>query len=534
MAGKTSIFRTLTPGEQEIEWRACEWSAEYFLRNYWHIQTENGVELFDLRPYQVEMLAMWLEEKYSLHLKARQEGASTLVSGLVLWEAFFQNDQLIIMLSRTKEDAVDLLGKSQMGYDLMPEWMKLRGPRKLSNNKLFLEFENRSRIVSQTSSSNPARGRTPTRVVADELGFFKNDREAWASIEPAVEIRGKFTGLGTANGVGNLFHELWVKATTGVDDRFATSFNGWSVVPGRDEEWYRKQSERLPKWQLHQEFPSNAEEAFVQSGMPVFDPDVLSSFKLEIPQRRCRITVDDEWGVFDDPNGQLFVWEMPTPGVKYVVGADVAEGLEHGDYSVAQVLDENGKQVAKWRGHIDPDLFGSHVLHPLGLFYNTALMIPEVNNHGFATVLALVRASYPHMYFRKEGWDQHSQDTTQRYGWRTVLQTKAVAIDDLIRHLRERSVTVVDPDTLGELRTYARDEKGRMGGQPFDDQVMALAIAAQGLQYMWSSDYVPNEAPRNSWAWWKQQLVKSEAAKRNVGWRLRGGTARYGTLGASA
>lgn len=532
MAGSTSIYKQLTAAEQELEWRACEYSCEYFLRNYWHIQGERGVQLFELRPYQVEMLGMWLEEKYSLHLKARQEGASTLASALVTWEAFFQPDQLIIMLSKTKDDAVDLLGKSQLGYELMPEWMKQRGPRKLSNNKLFMEFENRSRVVSQASSSNPARGRTPTRVVADELAFFRNDKEAWAAIEPAVEIRGKFTALSTANGVGNLFHELWIKGTTGVDDRFATSFNGWDVVPGRNEEWYRKQTERLPRWQLAQEFPSSAEEAFVQSGMPVFDQEVLNKFKLMVPVRQCRISVeDDSWGVYDDVQGRLRIWEMPKSGCKYVIGADVSEGLEHGDYSVAQVLDENGVQVAKWRGHCDPDLFGSQVLFPLGMFYNRALMIPEVNNHGFATVLALVRASYPHMYFRKEGWDQHSQDTTARYGWRTNYQTKSVAIDDLIRHLRDGGVQVVDPETLGELRTYSRDDRGRMSGQPFDDQVMALAIAAQGLQHMWSPEYKADEAPRNSWAWLKQQSAAKRRQGLQQGWRL-GSSRRFGTLGA--
>ena len=46
-------------------------------------------------------------------------------------------------------------------------------------------------------------------------------------------------------------------------------------------------------------------------------------------------------------------------GAEYAIGADVAEGLATGDYSVAEVVNTATMEtVARWRGKCDPDRFG--------------------------------------------------------------------------------------------------------------------------------------------------------------------------------
>ena len=50
--------------------------------------------------------------------------------------------------------------------------------------------------------------------------------------------------------------------------------------------------------------------------------------------------------------------ELPDPDEDYAIGADVAEGLEHGDRSSLDVTAKSdGRQVAHWFGHLDPGLF---------------------------------------------------------------------------------------------------------------------------------------------------------------------------------
>ena len=55
------------------------------------------------------------------------------------------------------------------------------------------------------------------------------------------------------------------------------------------------------------------------------------------------------------------MWKEPKKGEFYCIGADVAEGLAHGDYSCGLVGDENFEVVAMWHGHTDPDLFGDEL-----------------------------------------------------------------------------------------------------------------------------------------------------------------------------
>ena len=107
----------LTELQQEAEWRRCTTDESYFLRKYWHIaHPAHGRILFDLRGAQSFALNHWDEHRYSLTLKARQIGWTTLVAAHQFWLAFFHPDQNIIDLSRTERESVLLLRKSKYGF----------------------------------------------------------------------------------------------------------------------------------------------------------------------------------------------------------------------------------------------------------------------------------------------------------------------------------------------------------------------------------------------------------------------------------
>ena len=260
---------------QEAEWRRCVSDESHFLRKYWHIaHPAHGRILFDLRDAQSEALTRWSENRYSLTLKARQIGWTTLVAAHQFWLAFFHPDQNIIDLSRTERESVLLLRKSKYGFQHMPDWMLARGPESLVEHQQKMAFDNGSMITSMPSASDPARGESATLVVVDEWAFLPNPEEAWASIEPVADVGGRIIGLSTANGSGNFFHELWVGAETG-NNRFHSMFFPWSASEDRDESWYQSKKDSMLSWQLAQEYPSSPEEAFIKSGNPVFDLDVL-------------------------------------------------------------------------------------------------------------------------------------------------------------------------------------------------------------------------------------------------------------------
>jgi hypothetical protein len=526
--------------QRELEWRRCRSDPFYAARRYWKIKhPERGAVLLALREAQEHTLHIWLNEKASITLKARQIGFSTLAAFTMWHDTFFFDDRPEYALSKTEREAQKLLDKVKYGYERLPGWMRERGPELESKTLQKMAFANGSTIEC-LPATDPARGESAYKIFVDEWAFFENPEAAWSAIEPATDIGGRVHALSTANGAGNLFHQMWVKATTGGSDMVPIFFP-WSAVPERDDAWYASKKRGMLEWQLHQEYPSNPDEAFIKSGNPVFDVDALRHLDTEEPQRGYLHPLSEkgtgtEFHFVGD--GPLQVWEFPKPRSKYVIGGDVAEGLEHGDYSVAHVIDiDTGKVVAKWRGHIDPDLFGSEVLWYLGHYYNVALIGPEANNHGFTTITALKNKHYPNLYYR-HSYDERTNKRTKKLGWMTTAKTKPLMIDELVRALRrgpvlteegeeveESELQLLDDETIGELVTFVRDVDGKMHGSPFDDQTISLAIANQMRKHSFTLEAVTDNGPAPGTLDW--YIAEADAAEVGAGdWVIGAGSVR--------
>ena len=90
----------------------------------------------------------------------------------------------------------------------------------------------------------------------------------------------------------------------------------------------------------------------------------------------------------------------------------------------------------------------------------------------------LQRLGYPHQFVR-EAVDTYTGKLEKRFGFKTTSLTRPTIISRLIAIVRAHVDTINDKDTLEELLTIVRNEKGRIeapeGGH--DDQMMGLAIA---------------------------------------------------------
>lgn len=505
----------------EREWRKCrgpenptlEESVEafaYFCKNYWYIKhPEKGRIKFELREAQLETIETWMSERYSVVLKARQIGFSTLSAAYAFWLVFFRPDRFVVMLSRTERESVKLLAKSKYGFKFLPQWMKERGPKQTTDHQQKMMFDNESAIESLPSGSDPARGESVYLVIVDEWAFLPNQEEAWASIEPIADVGGRVIGLSTANGSGNFFHNLWVGSQTGTN-QFVGIFFPWSAGD-RDEEWYEVKSRNMQSWQLHQEYPRYPEEAFVKSGNPVFDIDLLDSLDTIEPSRGfLQVFGHKQYEFVDAENGELAIWDFPRVESVYAIGADVAEGLSYGDYSSAHVIDATtGEVVAHWHGHIEPDLFGE-LLSDLAWWYNQAILGIESNNHGLTSLKAAQRYGYRNLY-RQRKLSQRLPQQTETLGWRTTVTTKPLAIDELSAAIRNEELVIYCGRTIAELRTFVRKQNGKMAGSPHDDRTISLAIANQMLKYVWLPEYRGDvKVPQNSILWWEQHLFSPE------------------------
>lgn len=222
------------------------------------------------------------------------------------------------------------------------------------------------------------------------------------------------------------------------------------------------------------------------------------------------------------------VFAEPVAGEVYSVGVDSAEGLGHGDNSCLQVVHHGtGEQVAVYAQRLTPDLLGL-LSFRVGHWYNGALLVVEANNHGIATLQTLRRLGYRSLFRRKQ-INRIFNRQTEEFGFKTTRSSKALIISDLDEALRGDEVVVRELETITELIGYVRDERGVMGGSPFDDRVMALALAHHGRQFLHQRQ--PERKVANDYLtgrWWRR-LISQEDAERGkmvVGshGRRRGGT----------
>ena len=179
----------------------------------------------------------------------------------------------------------------------------------------------------------------------------------------------------------------------------------------------------------------------------------------------------------NDKNGYINIYQVPNVPkmTKYCIGGDTAG--EGSDFFTGHVLDaRTGEQVATLKQQFDPDEYVKQ-MYCLGKYYKDALIGIEANFDSFP-IMELQRLGYMNQYVR-EAQDTYTGKTEKRFGFKTTSLTRPTIISRLIEIVREETNSINDKDTLEELLTIIRNEKGRIeapdGGH--DDQMMGLAIA---------------------------------------------------------
>lgn len=216
----------------------------------------------------------------------------------------------------------------------------------------------------------------------------------------------------------------------------------------------------------------------------------------------------------------LEVWATPVGGHEYVVGADVAEGLVHGDYSSLFVFDRHTRSfVAEWHGHIDSDLF-SGVIWNVCRWYNDATAIPEDNGPGQNVVLRL-KEVYWNLFVRKVP-DAVQGILHDVYGYRTTWRSKPVLVDGLKQYLRQTTGSV-PLSILDECGSYIYDDRGKTNAQTgtFDDRVIAAALCLYGdVSLPAPSEIIKKPVTRgqerSEWAWRELRLFSRRIEDQNA------------------
>lgn len=455
-------------------------------------------------------------------LKARQCGMSTFCQAFVFWRVVTSRNTKAICIAHDQESAENLFGISRLFYDSLP----VPGPKRKYSSKKELVFDDPenpgrgllSSIVVKAAGSR-ASGRSYTTHVlhCSEVAYWPHP-EVFAALLPSVPMLPNTAVFleSTANGVDNEFYRYWVDAVEGrsifepvfvpwywVEDYSVSDpemvkqlmkepldeYEEWLVrekgVGFSQIAWRRMKVVEIGEIQFQIEYPSTPEEAFTVTGLPVFDlNDLRACYEPMDPVSRGDVVRGASGPqVVLGENGRLVIYHPPDPSyTKYVIGADVAMGVEGGDYSAAVVVRWDaglGKFVecAVWHGHIDPVSYAS-VLEGLARYYNGALVTIEVTNIGLLTQAELERRY--HRLYRWRILDTVAAKPTTKRGWWTSRTTKGVFIGFLQSCVKNRALLIHDPRTYGEMEHYqygsTPDEYEAAPGY-HDDLVVALGIA---------------------------------------------------------
>ncbi len=184
--------------------------------------------------------------------------------------------------------------------------------------------------------------------------------------------------------------------------------------------------------------------------------------------------VDSSIKWVDDEQGYIKIYEDKKQGYPYVIGGDTAG--DGSDFFIGQCIDNTtGKQVATLRHLFDEDVYAKQ-LYCFGKYYNNALIGPEVNFSTYPTK-ELQRLGYPNLYVR-EHEDTYTGTIQKTYGFKTTSLTRPIIIAELVKLVREHPELFNDVNTMEEMLTFVRNEKGRPEAQEgsHDDCIMAMAI----------------------------------------------------------
>ncbi len=448
----------------------------FYLENFTKIKGKSpGLMPFVLNNAQLDLFNALNGNSRVMILKARQLGISTAVAGYLYHLAITTPGINVALIGYNSDLTSELLDKVKTFYATTPKSIR---PQIRYNSKYEVSFPAMdSKILVLPSSENVGRGYTLHAVLITELAFIEKAGEKMLAIENAVPADGKIIIESTPNGMGNQYHRMWMS-----DNGYAKQKYGWWWGYTEEEiEVIRKRINNPMR------FAQEYELEFLSSGRPVFSSQLVKKIRGGIYAVGQKVKDENgaEYTVTERDDG-LIIYYPPRPEHKYAMGVDVAEGVTGGDYSTVTIFDrETGDEVAMWRGFLAPDRFGT-ILCTWGKFYNNALAVVEINNHGLSTVTAMKNLLYPQMYFRPAKFDQMGMSYTDRLGWKTTKLSRPLMIDDFREALSDGSVKIHSEKTIDELLTFNFNEDGDMVCQSgfHDDLLFSCAIGFQGFKVL--------------------------------------------------
>jgi hypothetical protein len=458
----------------------------YFLDNFFFIQHPvRGRIQMQTFEYQKRLISTYHNYRFSISMLPRQTGKSTIAAGYLLWYAMFIPDSTVLVAAHKYLGAQEIMQRVRYGYENVPNHIRAGA---VSYNKGSIEFDNGSRIVSQTTTENTGRGMSISLLYADEFAFVRPTiaTEFWTSISPTLATGGKAIITSTPNSDEDQFALLW-KGANKCEDAFGNPTdvgqNGfkafrarWQEHPDRDDTWAQQQRAALGEDRFRREMECE----FIINDETLIAPTTLIDLEGSVPIYKT---------------GQVRWFKKPEKGKMYVVALDPSLGTG-GDPAAIEIFEANStEQVGEWR-HNRTDIpaqirlladivqqIYDHVRDENAIYYSV-----ENNTVGEAALISIAEFGEENIkgYFLS---DPHAPAGGRRHrkGFNTTNKAKLAACAKLKNLIESRRMSIRSASLISELKTFVATGpayKAKLGET--DDLVMATLLVVRMMQLLQS------------------------------------------------
>jgi hypothetical protein len=466
--------------QQLMEFAQCadpDTGAYYFTRNFFNIQhPTQGRLLYKPFLYQDELIQCYHQNRFSINLLGRQMGKTTTAAGYLLWYAMFIPDSTILIAAHKYSGAQEIMQRIRYAYELCPNHIRAGVT---SYNKGSIEFDNGSRIVSQTTTETTGRGMSITLLYCDEFAFVRPSiaKEFWTSISPTLATGGKAIITSTPNSDEDQFWLLWKGANKKIDEfgnptklgvnGFASYMATWDRHPERGKTWAAEEMSRVGEERFRREHLCEP---------VIYDETLINSLTL--------LEMVSEEPVVKQ--GQVRWWKKPERGKLYVVALDPSLGTG-GDNAAIQVFElPEMVQIAEWMHNKTPIQrqvrilaeITKHITETIDDQYNVYYSV-ENNSLGEAALVSIAEIGEEHIsgVFLSEPY-RAGTARSYRKGFNTTNKVKLTACSKLKNLVETKRMTVKSKALLSELKYFVATGSG-YAAKPgeTDDLVMSTILA---------------------------------------------------------
>lgn len=461
---------------EEIEWTPellkeymkCANDPVYFSKTYIKIvHVDKGLVPFDMYDYQKSIVQKITDNRRLAVLTARQSGKTTTAVAVILHYILFNEFKTVAILANKGDASREVMARVKLAFEALPKWLQ-QGVEEW--NKGNIALENGCQVLAGTTSSSAIRGKSVNFLYLDEVAFIEGYDEFFASVYPTISS-GESTKLlmtSTPNGL-NHFWKTCKGAKEGTNG-YEYEEVMWYDVPGRDEKWRKETIEALDHDE--EKFAQEYECQFLGSSGTLISGGALKALYPETPKAQ---------------NENFIQYETVQGNNQYVITADVArgKGLDYSTFNVFDITSMPYRQVAVFRDNFIGPIDFASVLHRVGVIYNTAGILVEINDIGEQVVDVLhIDYGYENLLYTQNsgrsgkvlsgGFGKNVEN-----GIRTTKTVKATGCSMLKMLVEQQQLFIRDFETIQELSRFSRKGNSYEAESGFhDDLVMNLVLFA--------------------------------------------------------